>query len=239
METSAKPNISFFCPAYNDEENIEQVVSEAAQLLEEISNQYEIIVVEDGSPDRTAQVTDALAQKYKNITVVHHPVNLGYGAALKDGFSRCRYEWVTYTDGDHQFNIQELKKMLPLLKDADMVTGYRTNRVISIKRLIQSWIFNWIIRTLFKIETKDVNCALKIFKKKALDSILIDSDSSFITAEILIKLRDRGYKIAQVGVTHYPRLHGIASGAKFKVVFSTVKDIFRYYFLLNKKDAFQ
>jgi glycosyltransferase involved in cell wall biosynthesis len=227
---SVKPSISFFCPAYNDQDNIEKVVAAASKFLPEASREYEIIIVEDGSPDRTAQVVDELAKKYRNVRVIHHAKNRGYGGALKSGFSQCRNEIVIYTDGDAQFDVAELSRLLPLLGEADIVTGFRTNRVISLWRLIQSSVFNGIICALFDLEVKDVNCALKVFKKKVIDTITIESDSSFITAEIFIKARANGFTVKQAGVTHYPRLHGKASGATPRVVLGTIRDILHYYF---------
>jgi|SRR5579862_4961865 len=230
-----KPNISFFCPAYNDEDNLAGVVAAADALLQAAANEYEIIIVEDGSPDRTAAVADELARRYKKVIVIHHAENRGYGAALKSGFRRARFENVAYTDGDHQFDVRELTKMIPLiLNGAELVTGYRTNRVVSRRRLMQSRMFNALINRLFGLHVRDVNCALKMYKKTLLDSMAIESDSAFIDAEIFIKAAARGCRLEQVGVTHYPRRHGKASSARIGVVMSTLADIIRYYRLQRR-----
>ena len=227
---SAKPDISFFCPAYNDEHNIEGVVASATEVLRDAARDYEILIIEDGSPDRTGAVADELSRRYDRVTVIHHPHNRGYGAALKTGFRRARFEYVAYTDGDHQFDVAELRKMLPLLEQgADVVTGYRTNRAVSRARRLQSRVFGFLIKRLFDVRADDVHCALKIYRKRVLDSIDIESDSSFVDAEILIKAAAQGFRIEQVGVTHYPRRHGKASGARPGVVLRTAADMLRYY----------
>jgi len=230
-----QPNISFFCPAYNDEANIEAVVAAASALLQDAANDYEIIIVEDGSPDRTAAVADDLARRYAHVRVIHHPQNLGYGAALKSGFRAARFAYVAYTDGDNQFDVGELRKMIPLMQDgADLVTGYRTNRAVSRLRWVQSRVFNTLINRLFGLHVRDVNCALKIYTKALLDSITIDADSAFIDAEIFIRAAARGCRLEQVGVTHYPRRHGKASSARLGVVMSTLADIVRFYRLRRR-----
>jgi len=228
-------SVSFFCPAYYDEENIPHVVKKADELLKKISKKYEIIVVEDYSPDRTGEVADELTKKYKNMKVIHHKKNKGYGGALKTGFTNAKYNYVMFTDGDNQYDVLEFNNLIPLLKSCDVVAGYVTKKAASKKRKLQSQIYNFCILFLFGFYFKDINCSMKIFKKKVLDSMEIKSESAFIDAEIIIKAKRKKFKIKRIEVTHQPRLHGVAGGAKFKVIFSTFKEMMKFRLGIIKK----
>lgn len=228
---SFKPTISFFCPAYNDEKNIPILIPKAIKVFKKISSKFEIVIVEDGSPDRTSIVADELAKKYKPlITVVHHRQNQGYGAALKKGFLKARkYDFVCYTDGDLQFNVADYAKLVPFLEDYDAVVGYRRKRSLSRQRLIQTLVYNFLVRILFSTRAKDINCSMKIVKRSVIDKIHLTSTSPFLDAELLINLQRKGIKIKQVEVSHYNRRFGEASGGKPKVILSTVKDMFNFW----------
>src|SRR3989344_224387 len=141
--------ISFFCPAYNDEKNLPKLISAVHNFLSSISNKFEIIIVEDGSPDKTGEVADKLAREYPQVRVIHHAKNLGYGAALSDGFRAAKYSYVIYTDGDNQYNIEEFRPYLPLLGEADILSGYVTEKAVTFRRKIQSALFNFFIWVLF------------------------------------------------------------------------------------------
>jgi glycosyltransferase involved in cell wall biosynthesis len=226
-----KPSVSFFCPAYNDEGNIRRTVVNVMETLDRLAAEYEITIVEDGSPDGTGVEADRLAVEYPQVRVIHNPRNLGYGGALRTGFNAARkYEVVTYTDGDGQYDFSEFENLLAAWDGESVVSGYRLNRADSRSRILQSWVFEVCLRILFGLKVKDVNCSMKLFPRSALDEIRLTSDSAFIDAEILIKLSRRGYGIVQVGVHHFPRLHGAASGAKPAVIFTTISDMFRQLF---------
>lgn len=221
-------NISFFCPAYYDEENLPKLIPVVFDFLSKISRKFEIIIIEDGSPDKTDEAADRLARQYPYIRVIHHPKNLGYGATLKDGFTNARYEYVMYTDGDNQYNIREFEPYLHLLKDVDVLSGHAVKKAVTFFRKIQSAIFNFLVNVLFLVNFKDVNCSMKIYKKKALNRIEIKSASAFIDAEMLIKTKRLGYKIIQFPVTHYKRQKGLASGSKSSLIGSTLKDMLKF-----------
>ena len=226
-----KPSISFFCPAYFDEKNLPILIPKTFKVLRENTSNFEILIIEDGSPDKTAQAADELAKKYKpNIKTIHHKKNLGYGATLRDGFNNAnKYDYTFYTDGDNQYDINEIEKMIPFLGDYDVVIGFRTKRALTFSRQLQTIFFNWLIRFLFSTKIKDINCSMKLISRSALNSIKLESDSSFIDAELLIKLRDKGYKIKEVPVGHFPRKFGKASGGSKSVIFKTIAEMFRFY----------
>lgn len=223
-------SVSFFCPAYNDEKNLPVLVPYVSEFLKDITDVYEIIIVHDGSPDRTGEVADTLAKEYPNVRVIHHAKNMGYGAALRDGFLAAKYDYVMYTDGDNQYDVREFLPYLNLLDTADVLSGYVTKKAVSLRRKIQSEVYNWLIRLLFFIWCRDIDCAMKIYKRKVLKNINIRSSSCFIDAEMIIKAKKAGCKVAQFPVTHFPRTEGLASGSKMSVIVATIREMVKYRF---------
>lgn len=222
-------SLSIFFPAYYDEKNIEKVTEGALRAVGELGiRTFEIIIVEDGSPDRTGEVADALAARHPNVRVIHHEKNRGYGAALKTGFTNARHDWVFYTDGDNQFDLQELKKFVALTPYTDIVSGFRINKQYSPYRKLTSAVYNFILRLLFDIRDRDVDCAFKIYRRELFDRIVIESKDAFIDAEIAIKARLLNYRSTEVGVTHLPRLDGVSTGARPSVIFRTIGEILNY-----------
>lgn len=231
-----KPSISFFCPAYYDEKNLPILIPKVVRVLKNLSSNFEIIIVEDGSPDATGEVADKLAKTYKPfIKVVHHPKNLGYGAALRSGYDNAKkYDYVFYTDGDIQYDVDELKKLIPYLKNYDAVIGFRTKRALTFGRQVQTIVYNKLIKFIFGLDIKDINCSMKIVSRKALNKIKLTFDGSFIDAELLIKLKNNNSTIKEVEVTHLPRVFGKASGGSKKVIFKTLLEIIKFYFQTHK-----
>lgn len=228
-------SISFFCPAYHDEENLPLLIPRVHALLTDIADAFEIIIVHDGSPDDTGKVADDLARQFSNVRVIHHQKNMGYGATLRDGFRAASNDYVMYTDGDNQYDVREFLPYLGLLRTHDVISGYVTKKAVSFRRKIQSVVYNWLITMLFFVRYRDIDCAMKVYKKKVLDAISIDSTSAFIDAEMMIKAKKAGFKIAQFPVTHYPRASGLASGSNMSVILSTIRDMFhlRFGFLFH------
>lgn len=224
-------SVSFFCPAYHDERNLPVLIPKVHRFLSSIADAFEIVIVEDGSPDKTGAVADDLATRYSNVRVIHHEKNMGYGATLRDGFRACRYDYVMYTDGDNQYDVEEFGPYLRLLKDADVISGYVTAKAVSPRRRIQSAVYNFLVRALFFVNLRDVNCSMKVYSRKVLDSIDIKSASAFIDAEMLVRAKRGGFRIAQFPVTHYERSSGLASGSKWSVVGPTIRDML--YFRLG------
>ncbi|MEK7509232.1 MAG: glycosyltransferase family 2 protein [Patescibacteria group bacterium] len=223
-------SVSFFCPAYHDEKNLPVLIPRVHAFLSEIAHRFEIVIVEDGSPDTTGEAADALAARYKEVRVIHHPKNLGYGGAIRDGFLNSRLDYVMYTDGDNQYDPREFEAALPLLREADVVSGYVREKAVSDLRKLQSTIFNLMVAVLFFVWIRDINCSMKIYKRKVLDAIEIKSMSAFIDAEMLVCARRAGFRIAQFPVTHFRRTEGLPSGSKLAVIVPTIMDMLKFRF---------
>jgi len=235
-----KPQVSFFCPAYNDEKNLPILIPKTVSLFEKICSSYEIIIVVDGSPDSTGKIADNLSKKYPNVKVIHHKKNKGYGGALKSGFlNATKYPYIFYTDGDSQYDVNALKQMLPFMDSYDAVVGKRINRALKFRRKIQTSFYNWLIRSLFHLDNKDINCAIRLFKRSAVDKIDISgiSASAFFPAQFLLELYRHGAKIKEVNVKHYPRIFGKESGGKINVIVPTFLDMLTYYFAFHKPQS--
>ena len=223
-------SVSFFCPAYNDEKNLPTLVPYVSEFLKEITDVYEIIIVHDGSPDKTGEVADTLAKEYPNVRVIHHAKNMGYGSALRDGFAEAKYDYVMYTDGDNQYDVREFLQYLHLLDTSDVLSGYVREKAVSLRRKVQSEVWNWLVRILFFVWCRDIDCAMKMYKRKVLETISIKSSSCFIDAEMIIKAKKAGFKVAQFPVTNFPRTEGLASGSKMSVIVPTIVEMIKYRF---------
>ena len=220
--------LSYFFPAHNEEANLEGLVREALAALPALAERFEIIAVDDGSKDRTPQVADRLAAENPGLVrVVHHPVNLGYGAALRSGFRAARYDLVAFTDGDRQFRVADLGRLTARLAgpDApDAVVGFRIRRADPVIRTLYARLYSLANRTLFGLRVRDVDCACKLFRREALAGVRVESGGAFFSAELLVKVRAVGRNVVEVGVDHYPRTAGSQTGAKPSVVWRAVKD---------------
>lgn len=225
--SSKLSSISFFCPAYNDAGNLPDLIPTVVRFLGAHAEKFEIVIIDDGAKDRTGAVADELALTFPQVRVIHHEKNKGYTATLKEGFEGGIYDYVMYTDGDNQYNIFDLEPYIYLLQTHDVLSGYAIKKAVSPFRKFQSWVHNTLINILFFACYKDINCALKIFKKTVLDNIEIKSNpyGAFVDAELILKAKKLGYKIAQFPVVHYERKTGIASGSKPEVILNTIKDM--------------
>jgi glycosyltransferase involved in cell wall biosynthesis len=226
--TERVPRLSYFFPAHNEEANLAGLVEEALATLPSIAETFEIIAVNDGSRDRTAAIADELAAAHPDeVRAVHHPTNLGYGAALRSGLAAARYELVAFTDGDRQFQVVDLGRLTERLDAADhpdVVVGFRIKRADPPIRTIYARLYRLANRIFFGLTVTDVDCACKLFRREALEGLRVESGGAFFSAELLIKLRAAGRSVAEVGVPHYPRTAGSPTGAKPSVVFRAVKD---------------
>lgn len=219
--------ISIFFPCYNEEENVERVAREALAIAPAISDDFEIIIVNDGSRDRTGEIAERLAKEYPQIKAVNHEQNKGYGGALQSGFKNATKELVFYTDGDGQFRIEEITKLLPLIEKYDIVSGYRINRQDPPIRKINAFLWGTMVNLLFAFKVSDVDSAFKLYRRKIFDEITLESQGALIDTEILAKAKARGYRITEAGVNHYPRVAGEQTGAKLTVILKAFKELFK------------
>jgi glycosyltransferase involved in cell wall biosynthesis len=220
------PALSYFFPAHNEAANLAGLVEEALATLPALAEEFEIVIVDDGSKDATPALADELAAAHPEVRAVHHPVNLGYGAALRSGFAAARFDYLAFTDGDRQFKVADLGRLMEQLQagEADAVVGYRIRRADPLVRTVYARLYRLANRIFFGLTVKDVDCACKLFRRAALEGVAVESGGAFFSAELLIKLRARGRRIDEVGVPHYPRTAGSPTGAKPQVVFRAVRD---------------
>jgi glycosyltransferase involved in cell wall biosynthesis len=222
-------SISAVLPAYNEEANIPRAIHNVCSVLKPMFDNYEVIVVNDGSTDRTGEIADSLAQKDNiHIRVLHHNSNKGYGAALRTGLFSAFYEYVFYTDSDNQFDISELRHFLPLMERYDVIVGYRMKRQDSMMRIFLSWGYNWLVFILFHIKVRDVDCSFKIFHKYVLDKITIECNDFFVDTEIIARVVKAGFRIAERGVNHFPRQYGKTT-VRASHIPRTLKTVFRMW----------
>jgi glycosyltransferase involved in cell wall biosynthesis len=204
-----RPALSIVLPAYNEEGNIERVVREAAAAVAPLVASHEIVVVDDGSRDGTAAIVARLAAEMDGrLRVVRHPLNAGYGAALRDGFRATTGDLVFYTDSDNQFDLRELKDLLPLMADHDAVLGYRVDRQDPWIRKVVSGTFNRLSSAAFGMSVRDLNCSFKLFRGDMLRALPIESTDFFVDTELVARLHRAGWRYVQRGVRHYPRTAG-------------------------------
>ncbi len=224
-----RPHLTFFFPAYNEEANVERTVERALADIGPLVPSLEVVIVDDGSTDRTPELADALATAHPEVRVVHQ-ANRGSGGALQAGFAAASGSLISFSDGDLQFDLKEMERLLTRLEDparkpVDVVIGYRIKRRDPAHRIFIAKTYNAIVSVLFGLRVRDIDCAMKLFRREVFDGLRLDADSPFLSAELLIKLRARGERIAQVGVNHYPRTAGENTGASFRKILRTFRDI--------------
>jgi glycosyltransferase involved in cell wall biosynthesis len=222
------PRLSFFFPAHNEEANLEGLVEEALEALPALADRFEIIVVDDGSRDATPGIADRLTAAHPGIVrAVHHPTNLGYGAALRSGFGAAHFELVAFIDGDRQFRVANIGPLIDRLAAADapdVVVGFRIKRADPLIRTLYARAYRLANRIFFGLTVTDIDCACKVFRRTALEGLRVESGGAFFSAEMLVKLRASGQTVVEVGVSHYPRTAGASSGARPQVVLRAVRD---------------
>jgi glycosyltransferase involved in cell wall biosynthesis len=220
------PALSYFLPAHNEAANLRGLVEEALESLPRLAETFEIVIVDDGSRDATPAIADELAAAHPEVRAVHHPTNRGYGAALRSGFAAARFDYLAFTDGDRQFKVADLGRLIARLLEgsADAVVGYRIRRADPLVRTVYARLYRLANRIFFGLRVRDVDCACKLFRRAALEGVSVESGGAFFSAELLIKLRAQGRRLEEVGVPHYPRTAGSPTGAKPQVVLRAVRD---------------
>ncbi len=224
MSISHRPGISAFFPAYNDSGTIASMVLSAMLVLETLTDDYEILIVDDGSTDHTGEIADRLAADYPQVRVVHHPANRGYGGALRTGFASATKELVFYTDGDAQYDVWDLQRLYPLLKsNVDAVLAYKLNRCDSWSRRVIGHIYRLAVKRLFGLKVRDVDCDFRLLRRRIFNDVSLHHDSGVICIELVKKIQDSGFVVAEVGVPHYPRVYGRSQFFRLKPLIQTFR----------------
>ncbi len=221
------PALSVFFPCHNEVGNLERLVASAREVLPRFAQEWEVIIVDDGSSDGTGPFADRLAASEPHVRVVHHPQNRGYGGALQSGFAAARYDYVFFTDGDGQFDLGEIALLLPLLDRADMALGYRLRRADPLHRRLYAWGYKLLIRLVLGLRVRDIDCAFKLIPRRVLEAVTLTSTGALISAELLLRAKQAGFTWAQVGVHHYPRTAGEQSGGSPKVILRMFRELWR------------
>lgn len=223
--------LSIFFPAYNEEDNLRPTVEKTVRVVEESPyiNDYEILIIDDGSRDRTATVARTLEAHYPNVRLIQHERNMGYGEALKTGIRCATMDYVFFTDADLQFDILELQNLLVHIPQSDAVIGYRAPRRDPLLRLLNAWGWNKLNRLLFNLRVADIDCAFKLFRRRQVQSLPLRSHGAMISAEVLVRLQRVGARIKEVPVSHLPRMWGVATGAKLSVIIRALREMAGLY----------
>jgi glycosyltransferase involved in cell wall biosynthesis len=219
--------VSIVLPAYDEEPNIEQAIAEATAAAERLFREHEIVVVDDGSRDRTAELVRAAAERDPRVRLIRHEQNRGYGEALRTGFLDSRLDFVFFTDADLQFDLNELEEFLQYAGTVDVVAGYRLNRQDPLKRRLIGYAWNLLVRVLFYVPVRDIDCAFKLFDRQVLREVHIESVGAMVNTELMVKLGRAGASVVEVGVHHRPRRAGQARGANVQVVLTALREVIR------------
>jgi len=230
-EKPSKPlrSVTAFFPCYNEEANVERTTLAALRAFRRVAEDFEIIIVNDGSRDRTAEIADRLAREHPEVRAVHNNPNKGYGGALQRGFREAKKEFVFYTDGDGQFDFEEIDNLIPLMAEYDIVSAYRLNRQDPFIRKVNAFCWTTLVNVLFRLWLRDIDCAFKIYPRKLFDEIEMKSTGALIDTEVLARAKRLGYRIGQVGVHHFPRTAGQQTGANLKVILRAFRELFRLH----------
>ena len=230
---AAVPGISVFFPAYNDGGTIGSMVTEAIATLKRLTDDYEVIVVNDASSDHTQEVLDELSDVYPQLRVVRHEKNRGYGGALRSGFAAASKELVFYTDGDAQYDVRELEALFAALRDdVDWVNGYKIGRSDPWYRVVIGTVYQYVVRLLFSLRVRDPDCDFRLIRRRVFERVHLESNSGIICVEMMRKLQDAGYKVTEVPVHHYHRTYGRSQFFNFRRVAAVGGGLLRLWWLL-------
>ena len=225
----AWPSISVILPAYNEEDNVVKLLERAKAVLERLTADYEIIVVNDGSTDQTAERVRRLAASDPSILLIEHPANRGYGAAIKSGLRTASRSLVFFTDSDLQFDLSEIDNLLAWIGRYSIVIGYREERRDPLPRRLMSWGWGALIRFLFKLNIQDIDCAFQLFRREVFEKISIDSIGAFVNSEILIRAKNKGFTSKELPVSHSPRELGVPRGAQPRLIYRACRELLKLY----------
>jgi glycosyltransferase involved in cell wall biosynthesis len=223
---NVRPSISAFFPAYNDAGTIASMVISALNVLEQLTDDYEIIVINDGSRDYTPEVLNRLAADYQRVRVIHHPANRGYGGALRSGFAAATKDLIFYTDGDAQYDVHDLLRLYPLMKDdIDLVQGYKRDRHDGLLRHIIGRMYHFAVKQIFGLTVRDVDCDFRFLRRRIFEKVELTHDSGVICVEMIKKIEANGFQIAELDVSHFPRPYGRSQFFRWRHIFNTAKEL--------------
>jgi glycosyltransferase involved in cell wall biosynthesis len=225
-------SLSFVIPAFNEEPNVAEAIRRASSVLQTLNLDYEIILVNDGSRDRTGEIAKSMVGTIPHLRVVENNPNRGYGGALKAGFYAAAKEWIAFAPSDNQFDFNELANLLAESNTADIVTGYRAKDADPFMRRVNRWGWNGLVQILFGYMTRDIDCGFKLFRREILQRVTLNSDGAMVDTELLAGAQARGYKIIEVPLKHLPRTAGSPTGANYKVILRAFRDLVRFRFRL-------
>jgi glycosyltransferase involved in cell wall biosynthesis len=233
QRATEKPGLSVFFPAYNDSGTIASLVITALKTARRLTRDFEVIIVNDGSADLTAEIADELARTYPEVRVVHHERNRGYGGALRSGFAASSRDLVFYTDGDAQYDPAEMAALWDAFReDVDLVNGYKISRSDPLHRIIIGRLYHHTVRILFGLKVRDVDCDFRLMRRAIFERVALEKNSGVICLEMMKKIQDAGFRIAEVPVHHYHRAYGRSQFFNFRRLARTAVDVFKLWFLL-------
>jgi len=230
-KVKALESLTVFFPVYNEEDNIPLLIDSASKIIPQFANDYELIIINDGSNDNSKQIAENLIKNKSHWRLVSHKEDLGYGEVLKTGIKEAKKEWLFFTDGDLQFNLQELANFLVYSDDFEVIIGYRHKRAEGLSRTINARLFKLYIDLLFRLRVKDIDCAFKLIKTDLLKNLTLNSGSAFTSSEILYRLKKQKIKFKELPVSHYPRKYGQATGANIKVIVKACSEAMQVYLI--------
>jgi len=224
-----KIDITLFFPVYKDEKTVESVTSKSVSVLSKLTENWEIIIINDGSPDRSGAIADELAKSDRRIKVIHHEINQGYGAAIRRGLREAQGEWIYFTDGDDEYDVYEFLRIHKIRDFYDLVITFRYKKLYSSKRQIISNVYNIVLRFLFKTRYRDISTGLRAIRKNLAEDLTLNTNSPFIGAELTIKSYLKGYRVGEMGIQTFPREFGKGASTSMKNILATIRDMFRIY----------
>jgi glycosyltransferase involved in cell wall biosynthesis len=227
--SGSAPRLSLVFPVFDEAPNLGELLETALQIAARLAVDYEIVLVNDGSRDGSDAVIDAWCQASPRIRAVHHGSNLGYGAALRSGLAAARGELVFFSDADLQFDLSEIEKLLEHTDDFEIVAGYRDPRRDPWPRRVIAATWGALVRTLFDLRVRDIDCAFKVFQRRVLDEVELTSLGAFVNTELLVRARAAGHRIRQVPVSHRRRRWGRQSGAHPRVIVRALAELASLY----------
>ena len=222
-------------PVFRVKRTVKKMINHSLRVLTTVAKKYEIIIVDDGCPEKSGMVAKKIAKNIANIKVFFHKKNLGYGAALRTGLEKSKYDWIFQIDGDAEYSVNDLKRLLKETKNSDLVITYRYKKKYKTNRIIISWFYNKLLRILFGTKFKDISTGSRLINRKLIKKLKLTSSSAFLGAELAIKAKEQNSKVNEVGIHTYPRTFGAGSSVSFKNIILTIKDMLKLFFKIRLK----